>query len=64
MAHQVKNSPAGDTSEADSVPGLGRSLGGGNGIPLQYSCLKDPVDSGALQAIVQRVTKGQTLLSY
>ena len=64
MAHQVKNSPAGDTSEADSVPGLGRSLGGGNGIPLQYSCLKDPVDRGALQAIVQRVTKGQTLLSY
>ena len=64
MAHQVKNSPAGDTSEADSVPGLGRSLGGGNGIPLQYSCLKDPVDRGALQAVVQRVTKGQTLLSY
>ena len=39
---------AGDTG---SIPGWGRSPGEGNGNPLQYSCLEDPMDSGAWQAI-------------
>ena len=45
----VKNSPvnAGDIREAGSIPGLGRFPGGGHGNPLQYSCLKNPMDRGA-----------------
>ena len=45
----VKNLPAiaGDTRDLSSIPGSGRSLGGGNGNPLQYSCLENPVDRGA-----------------
>ena len=38
---------AGDTGDASSIPGLGRSLGEGNGNPLQYSCLKNPTDREA-----------------
>ena len=40
----VKNLPAnaGDITDADSIPGSGRSSGGGNGNPLQYSCLENP----------------------
>ena len=40
-----------------SIPGLGRSPGGGNGNPLQYSCLESPVDRGTWWAIVHGVTK-------
>ena len=40
-----------------SIPGLGRSHGEGNGKPLQYSCLKNPVDRGAWLATVQGVTR-------
>ena len=40
----------------DLIPGLGRSLGGGNGSPLQYSCLESPMDRGAWRAIVHGVT--------
>ena len=45
----VKNLPAnaGDTGDADSVPGLGRSPGRGNDNPPQYSCLENPMDRGA-----------------
>ena len=45
----VKNPPAnaGDSRDMGSVPGLGRSPGEGNGNPLQYSCLKNPLDRGA-----------------
>jgi len=39
------------------IPGLGRSPRGGNGNPLQYSCLKNPMDRGAWQTTVQRVAK-------
>ena len=48
----VKNplAKAGDTGDADSVLGLGRSLGEGNGYPLQYSCLGNPMDRGAWRA--------------
>ena len=38
---------AGDTGDVDLIPGLGRSPGGGNGNPLQYSCLENPVDREA-----------------
>ena len=41
-------------------PGSGRSPGEGNGNPLQYSCLENPMDRGAWQATVHRVTKSQT----
>ena len=47
---------AGDTS---SVPGSGKTPGGGNGNTLQYSCLKNPMDRGAWQTIVRGVTKSQ-----
>ena len=44
----VKNPPAnaGDARDADWIPGSGRSPGGRNGNPLQYSCLKNPMDRG------------------
>ena len=45
------------------IPGLGSSPGGGNGKPLQYSCLGNPMDRGALRSTVHRVAKGQTQLS-
>ena len=47
----------------DSIPGLGRSPGEGNGNPLQYSCLESPMDGGAWRATVRWVTKSQTRLS-
>ena len=43
-----------------SIPGSGRSLGEGNGNPLQSSCLENPMDRGAWQAIVHGVAKSQT----
>ena len=43
-------------------PGLGRSPGEGNGTPLQYPCLENPMDRGAQQATVHEVTKSQTWL--
>ena len=43
-----------------SIPGSGRSLGGGNGNPFQYSCLKNPMDRDTWWATVQRVSKSQT----
>ena len=46
---------AGDAGDPGSVQGLERSPGGGNGNPLQYSCLKNPKDRGAWQAIVHEV---------
>ena len=49
-------------SEGDlgSIPGLGRSPGEGNGNPLQYSCLENPMDGGAWQATVHGISKSQT----
>ena len=54
----VKNPPAtvGDVRDAGSIPGSGRSLGGGYGNPLQYSCLENPMDREAWWAIDHRVT--------
>ena len=45
-----------------SIPGLGRSPGEGNGNPLQYSCLENPVDRGAWWATIYRVTQSWTQL--
>ena len=50
---------AGDPS---LIPGLGRSPGEGNGNPLQYSCLENPMDRGAWRATVHRVAKSRTRL--
>ena len=52
----VKNPPA-NAGDAGSIPGSGRSPEGGNGYPLQYSCLENPMDRGAWRAIVHGVTK-------
>ena len=52
----VKNLPA-NAGDADSIPGSGRSPGEGNGTPLQYSCLENPVDGGTRWATVHGVTK-------
>ena len=45
------------------IPGLGRSPGEGNGNPLQYSCMENPMDRGAWQATVHGVTMSRTQLS-
>ena len=55
----VKNSPA-SAGDMGSVPELGRSLGGGNGNPFQYSCLENYMDRGGWRAIVHGVTKSWT----
>ena len=47
----------------DSIPGSGRSPGGGHGNPLQYSCLENSMDRGAWRATIHGVTKSQTRLS-
>ena len=61
----VKNLPAnaGDTRDAGSISGSGRSLGVGNGNQFQYSCLGNPMDRRAWQVTVHEVTKSQTQLS-
>ena len=58
----VKNPPgnAGDTRDTASIPGSGRSPGGGNGKPLQYSCLKNPIDRGPWWGTVHGVAKSWT----
>ncbi len=50
MALVVKNLPA-NAGDVGSIPGSGRSPGEGNGNPLQYSCLENPMDGGAWQAV-------------
>ena len=61
----VENPPARaeDTRDMGSLPGLGRSPGGRNGYPLQYSCLENSMDRGAWQATVHGVAKSQTRLN-
>ena len=61
----VKNPPvnAGDIRDMGSISGSGRSLGGGNGNLLQYSCLENPMDGGAWRAAVHGVAEGWTRLS-
>ena len=52
----LKNPPA-NAGDTGSIPESGRSPGGENGNPLQYSCLENPMDRGACWATVHRVTK-------
>jgi len=61
----VKNPPAnaGDAGVEGLIPGSGRSPGEGNGNPLQYSYLENPMDRGAWWATVHGVAKSQTQLS-
>ena len=53
---------AGDARDMGSIPGSGRSSGEGNGNPLQYSCLENPMVRGTWWATVHRVTKSWTQL--
>ena len=61
MTLVIKNLPAkaGDVKDVGPIPGSGRSPGEGNGNPLQYSSLENPMDRGAWQATVCRVAKTQ-----
>ena len=52
-----------NAGDPGSIPGLGRSPGEGNGTPLQYTCLGNPMDGGAWWAAVHGVTKSRTRLS-
>ena len=60
---EVKAS-ASKVGDLGSIPGWGRSPGEGNGNPLQYSCLENPMEGGAWQVAVHGVAKSQTRLSY
>ena len=64
MVLVVKNLPAnaGHIGDMGPIPGSGRSPGGGQGNPLQYSCLENCLNREAWWAIVHRVTKSQTQL--
>ena len=60
----VKNLPASVGDAGSMIAGSGRSPGGGNGNPLQYSCLGNPMDRGDLRAIVHRVAKKSDATEY
>ena len=62
VALVVKNLPAnaGDLRDVGSISGKGRSSGGGNGNPLQYSCLENPMDRGAWCATIHGVAQSRT----
>ena len=56
----VVEKPACSVGDMGSIPGFGSSPEGGNGYPLQYSCLENPMDRGAWQGTVHKVTQSQT----
>ena len=62
---EVKNlsADAGDAGDANSIPESARSPGGGNGNPLQCSCLKNTMDRGALRAVIHGITNSSARLS-
>ena len=62
----ARNPPAneGDAEDSGSIPESGRSPGAGNGTPLQYSCLENPMDRGAWWAAVHGVAKSRTRLHF
>ena len=62
MTLVIKNpsADAGDPGDVDSIPGSGRSPGGGHGNPLQHSCLENPMDRGAWWATFHGITKSWT----
>ena len=59
VALVVRNSPA-SAGDVGSIPGSGRSPGERNSNPVQYSCLENPIDRGAWEAIVHRVAESDT----
>ena len=64
VAQKVKSEKcACNEGDPDSMTGSGKSPREGNGNPLQYSCLENPMDGGAWQATVQGVSKSQTRLT-
>ena len=66
VALVVKNLPAsaGDVRDSGSIPGSGTSPGGGQGNPLQYSYVENPMDRGAWRATVHRVAQSRTWLMW
>ena len=62
VALVVKKPPAnaGDVRDESLIPGLGRSPGEGNGNPLQYYCMENPMGRGARRATVHRITQSWT----
>ena len=62
----VKNLPGnpGDTGDASSIPGSGRSPGGGHGNPHPYPCLENPMNKGAWKIMVHRGANSWTLLQW
>ena len=64
VAVVVKNMPAteGDMRDLGLIPGWGRSHGEGNGNPLQYSCLENPIDRGVWRGTIHRVAQSQIQL--
>ena len=64
VALVLENTPANaeELRDAGSIPGSGRSPGEGNGNPLQYSCLENPMDRGAWWDTVHGVTQSRMLL--
>ena len=66
VALVVKDPPANaeDIRPMGLIPGSGRSPGEGHGSPLQYSCLENPMDRGAWQAIVHRIAQSWTWLKW
>ena len=53
-----------NAGDPGSIPGWGRSPGKGNGNPLQYSCLENPMDRGAWQVTIHEVAKSRKQLSH
>ena len=60
----VGKNPSANVGDAGFIPGLGRSPGGGNGNPLQYSYLENPMDRGAGRAIAHGVAKESDMTEW
>ena len=60
MARQLKNNPPANTGDAGLTPELGRSPGEGDGNPLQYSCLENPIGRGIWWVTVHGVSESCT----
>ena len=61
LPSSVGKEPACDAGDLGSIHGSGRSPGEGDGNPLRYSCLENPMDRGAWRAIVHRSTVHQSI---
>ena len=60
LVAKILSASVGDIRNTDSIPGSERSPGGGDGNPLQYSCLESPMGRGAWRATVHRATESDT----